>query len=190
MSVRLDQDAATYIVSLAAPEEERTRKLSPLPGKGFISELKGYFGEVPIQLYLDKHFKGVDPRTLEGGKKKVYEALFQNADISVNNQIKIVKAVIKRFPIGKEYIQNIPYAQTEHLVPVCGMKFYKALELTYGLKAVQEANKQIFGMDNSLYHGVKEFKDRVSTAMSDDSELYPEDQKYIQDLVQNCAYIK
>lgn len=184
---KFNPDDARYILSCAAPQDERTRRLDEMPGKGFIGMLKGYFGEVPIQIYLDKHFKGVDPTTLEGGKKRVYEAVFQNADLSVKNQIRIVKAVIERMPLGKEYIQNIPYAQISHLVPVGGMKFYEALQLTYGLKAVQEANKQIFGMDNSLYSGVKEFKERVTSSMTHDSPLSPEDQKYIQDLVQRFA---
>jgi hypothetical protein len=187
VSNRLNPDDASYIVALATPEASRTRTLDEIPGKGFVKALKGFFGEVPVQMFLDKHFKGVDAATLAGGKKKVYDAVFDNADLSVANQLKFVRDIIAQMPIGKEYVQNIPYAQSKHLIPVAGGKFYTALELTYGTKAVQKANEQIFGMSDSAYSGVKEFKARVVDAISTDAPLSVDDQKYIQDRVQFFA---
>lgn len=178
-------DDASYIVSLAAPQDERSRKLYAMPGKGFVTALKSYFGNEPVQKYINSLFKGVnDPSTLEAGKKRVYEAVYNDADISVQNQIKIVERIIAKMPIGKEYIQNIPYAQSEHLISVGGEKFFNALEATYGQAAVASANKEIFGDAVKAFSGGQAFQDRVRASYVNDTPLSPDDQKYIQNIVQ------
>ena len=181
---KFNSDDASYIVALATPEASRARTLYKMDGNGFFTALKNYFGEAPIQMYVDSLFKGVDPSTLPAPKKRVYDAVFQNADISMKNQITIVNAVISRMPIGKEYIQNIPHAQTKDLVAVGGAKFVDALSETYGSKAVQSANQHLFSMSDSSYTGAKEFKERYSAAIRHDTALSPDDQKYVQNYVQ------
>ncbi|MBS0652410.1 MAG: hypothetical protein JSR39_02660 [Verrucomicrobia bacterium] len=89
--------------------------------------------------------------------------------------------------INKAYIENLPYAQENKLKPVAGQRFFAALEATYGEDKVASTTRFLYKQPDQSFHGVKEFKDRMTAALVDNAPLSVDDQKYLANIAQNIA---
>ncbi|MBS0652409.1 MAG: hypothetical protein JSR39_02655 [Verrucomicrobia bacterium] len=89
--------------------------------------------------------------------------------------------------INKAYIENLPYAQESKLKPVAGQRFFSALEATYGEAKAASTVRFLMSQSDQSFHGVKEFKDRLSSAIVDNALLSVDDQKYLANIAQNIA---
>jgi len=89
--------------------------------------------------------------------------------------------------INKQYIENIPYVQEKLLKPVSGTRFMEALEKTYGADKTHEAIKFLLNQRDTAFSGMKEFKERLISGISDMSKISVDDQKYIVNIFQRIA---
>ena len=87
---------------------------------------------------------------------------------------------------GVSYIQNLSHASSEELKPVKAMGFYAALEATYGEDATCAGSKALLQQPEK-FAGVRAFKERIIEAISSDTEISPDDQKYIENWVHRTA---
>jgi hypothetical protein len=88
--------------------------------------------------------------------------------------------------VGKAYIENLNHVSCGEIKPIKAGVFYSALEATYGESVTCVASRALLGQAER-FSGVKEFKSRISDALINDTEIAPQDQKYIEEYVHRLA---
>lgn len=184
-SVSFDKEIASYVVALAASPGMPQRTLFERDGADFILSLEKYYGQKPVHQFLEKSFNGKALSDLTPALKKLYAAIYENKPLSIKQQVCLVKHIIS-LPVGKEYIENIPFAQPSELIPVRKANFFLGLEAVYGKTVVARAIGNLSAMKDSAFKGVADFKKRTVFA-ADGDLISVVDQQYIQNYVLSCS---
>ncbi len=96
----------------------------------------------------------------------------------------IMSAVV----ISREYITNLPYSGSDALKPVPGKAFFKALGDSYNHSQVGAVVSYLLSQSDTLYCGMRDFKERMRSAKDHNCPLSAADQLYIASIVQNVVY--
>ncbi len=85
--------------------------------------------------------------------------------------------------INESYIENLSHTYSNQLTPVRADRFIEAIQKTYGKESSKAAINWLLHKDNEkLYTGMKNFQERIFTAVAKNGKIGVDDQKYIADI--------